>query len=245
MDFPVAARKAPEARILGEEMASRSGREREERPGSGRQPAAPRKLPQQERSRALVAAVRDACLRILDEEGAPALTTNRIAQVAGVGIGSIYQYFPNKEAIVAGVYEEVIEAELCAMREWGERLDRLSVEDAIRLMIEKAVERENRLMKLDREFYRRYHRSFDLTTRWSRDAHDPAIAVDALAQLFERERHKLRVQDPRLAAFLIARGMRAIIWLTLEENPKYISDPAFVDGLVDLSLGCLLTEEIS
>ncbi len=223
-------------------MAGRSQQERDQEARAARQPAAPRKLPQQERSRALVASVREACLRILDEEGASALTTNRISQVAGVAIGSIYQYFPNKEAIVAEVYEEVIEAELAAMRKWGERLDQLSLEDAIRLLIEKALERENRLMKLDREFYRRYHRSFDLSSRWGRGTHDPAIAVDALTRLLEREQHKLRVRDLQLAAHLIARGLRAIIWLTLEERPEYISDPAFVEGLVDLSLRYLLAE---
>ena len=223
-------------------MAGRSGREREEEAAAGQRPAAPRKLPQQERSRALVAAVCEACLRILDEDGARALTTNRIARVAGVGIGSIYQYFPNKEAIVAGVYEEVVQAELASMREWGEKLDQLSLEDAVRLMIEKALERESRLMKLDREFYRRYHRNFDLTTRWGNEAHDPAVAIDALVPLLERERHKLRIHDVRLAAFLIARGMRAVIWLALEERPESISDPAFADELVDLSLRYLLLE---
>jgi AcrR family transcriptional regulator len=239
MDFPAEGRIARKARIFGEAMVGRSRREHEGGAAAEQRPAAPRKLPKQERSRALVASVCQACLRILDEEGARALTTNRIAEVAGVGIGSIYQYFPNKEAIVAGVYEEVAQAELSSMREWGERLDRLSLEDAIRLMIEKALERENRLLKLDREFYRRYHRSFDLTTRWGQDAHDPAIAVDVLARLLERERHKLRVGDLQRAAFLIARGMRAVIWLTLEERPEYISDPAFADELVDLCLGYL------
>lgn len=223
-------------------MVDRSRREREDGVVVGQQPAAPRKLPKQERSRFLVRCVCEACLRILDEEGAQALTTNRIAEVAGVGIGSIYQYFPNKEAIVAGVYEEVVQSEMASMREWGERLEEYSLEDAIRMMIEKAVERENRLLKLDREFYRRYHRNFDLTSRWGNDTHDPAVAVDVLTQLLERERHKLRVTDPRLAAFLIARGMRAIIWLALEERPDYISNPAFVKELIDLSLGYLLID---
>jgi AcrR family transcriptional regulator len=223
-------------------MAERSQRERDRGARATRRPAAPRKLPQQERSRALVESVRAACLRILDEEGASALSTNRIAEVAGVAIGSIYQYFPNKEAIVAAVYEEVTEVELASMREWGEGLAELSVEKAIRLIIEKALERENRLMKLDREFYRRYHRDFDLSSRWGRSGHDPTIAVDALARLLERERHKLRVRDLRLAAYLIARGVRAIIWLTLEERPESISDPALVDELVDLSLRYLLAE---
>ena len=48
----------------------------------------PRKRPRQQRSRVLVASVREACLRILDDEGAALLTTNRIAEVAGVAIVS-------------------------------------------------------------------------------------------------------------------------------------------------------------
>ena len=39
--------------------------------------------------------------------------------------------------------------------------------------------------------------------------------------------------------------MRALIWLTLEERPEYISNPAFADELVDLSLGYLLTDRTS
>lgn len=200
----------------------------------------PRKRPRQQRSRVLVASVREACLRILDDEGAALLTTNRIAEVAGVAIGSIYQYFPNKEAIVAAVYEEVVEAELRAMTAVGEELRELSLEDAIRLILREALARENRLMKLHREFYRRNFRSFDVSARWGREAHDPAAAVGVLAHLLERERHKLRIRDPRLAAFLIVRGMRAILWVTVEERPEYISDPAFLAELVDLSLRYLL-----
>ncbi len=64
-----------------------------------------RKRPTQSRSRALVDAVEQACLRILDESGEASLTVARIAEVSGVAVGSIYQYFPNKDAIVALLYE--------------------------------------------------------------------------------------------------------------------------------------------
>ena len=60
-----------------------------------------RKRPNQSRSRALVEAVAQASLRILDEGGEEALTVTRIAELSGAAVGSIYQYFPNKDAILA------------------------------------------------------------------------------------------------------------------------------------------------
>src|ERR1700693_2443208 len=63
----------------------------------------PRKLASQERSRATVDALLEATTRILIKEGYDKASTNRIAEVAGVSIGSLYQYFPSKEALVAAV----------------------------------------------------------------------------------------------------------------------------------------------
>jgi AcrR family transcriptional regulator len=63
----------------------------------------PRKLASQERSRATVDALVDATARILVKEGFDKASTNRIAEVAGVSVGSLYQYFPSKEALVAAV----------------------------------------------------------------------------------------------------------------------------------------------
>lgn len=60
----------------------------------------PRKAPTQERARATVDAILRAAARLLVKDGWHRLTTNRIAERAGVNIASLYQYFPNKEAIV-------------------------------------------------------------------------------------------------------------------------------------------------
>lgn len=59
-----------------------------------------RKPPQQARSTALVAAILEAAVQVLAAEGAARFTTARVAQRAGVSVGSIYQYFPNKAAIL-------------------------------------------------------------------------------------------------------------------------------------------------
>lgn len=59
-----------------------------------------RKQPQQARSTELVAAILTAAVQVLAKEGAPRFTTARVAERAGVSIGSVYQYFPNKAAIL-------------------------------------------------------------------------------------------------------------------------------------------------
>ncbi|MGW4243707.1 TetR/AcrR family transcriptional regulator [Nocardia sp. NPDC004722] len=65
----------------------------------------PRRTPQQDRSRAMVARILDAGQQVLITHGYDGASTNRIAAVAGISPGSLYQYFPNKDAIVAAVIE--------------------------------------------------------------------------------------------------------------------------------------------
>ncbi|WP_233237849.1 TetR family transcriptional regulator [Bordetella sp. LUAb4] len=59
-----------------------------------------RKQPQQARSTELVAAILEAAVQVLVKEGATRFTTARVADKAGVSVGSIYQYFPNKASIL-------------------------------------------------------------------------------------------------------------------------------------------------
>jgi AcrR family transcriptional regulator len=59
-----------------------------------------RKEPKQARSNDLVTAILDAAVQVLEKEGAQRFTTARVAERAGVSVGSLYQYFPNKAAIL-------------------------------------------------------------------------------------------------------------------------------------------------
>jgi AcrR family transcriptional regulator len=59
-----------------------------------------RKQPQQARSNELVAALLQAAVQVLEKEGAHRFTTARVAEKAGVSVGSVYQYFPNKASIL-------------------------------------------------------------------------------------------------------------------------------------------------
>jgi AcrR family transcriptional regulator len=66
----------------------------------------PRKQPQQDRSRVTVEAILEATTHILTAEGYEKANTNRIAKRAGISIGSLYQYFPNKESLMAALIEQ-------------------------------------------------------------------------------------------------------------------------------------------
>ena len=105
-----------------------------------------RREPKQQRSRQTVEAVLEAVQLVLKRHGAEAITTNRIADAAGVSIGSLYQYFPDKQAIFMALHDRhvdgvqhVIERTMtdCASasldefaRELVERLANVHLEDA-------------------------------------------------------------------------------------------------------------------
>ncbi|PRX96058.1 TetR/AcrR family transcriptional regulator [Allonocardiopsis opalescens] len=66
----------------------------------------PRKRPRQQRSKETVAAILEAAAQLFGRHGYTATTTNRVAERAGVSIGSLYQYFPNKDALLTALAEE-------------------------------------------------------------------------------------------------------------------------------------------
>lgn len=94
-----------------------------------RPPIATRKQPRQARSTELVAAILQAAVQVLASEGVARFTTARVAEKAGVSIGSVYQYFPNKASILFQLQVE----------EWQETTDMLRgiLEDATRPPLER------------------------------------------------------------------------------------------------------------
>lgn len=103
-------------------------------------PAPTRRAPRQQRAQGTVSAILDAVLRIVGREGVEAVTTNRLAEVAGVSIGSVYQYFPDKAAIFAllrarhaDATASVIERTLVAHAE-------APLDDLLRAMVEALID---------------------------------------------------------------------------------------------------------
>jgi len=78
-----------------------------------------RKAPRQQRSQATVDAVLEAATRVLGNRGWAHFTTNEVAEVAGVSIGSLYQYFPNKLALAEAIRQRHLDAVLAALSAAG------------------------------------------------------------------------------------------------------------------------------
>lgn len=104
--------------------------------------AEPRKLPRQRRSAETVNRILAAAARIFDDRGYRSTTTNHVADEAGVSIGSLYQYFPNKDALLVALAERHVDE---AAGRFGARLVSLreeqpSLDDTVRALLDLTVE---------------------------------------------------------------------------------------------------------
>ena len=101
----------------------------------------PRKRPVQQRSRALYARILDEAARIFDERGYHATTTNEVADAAEVSIGSLYQYFPNKDALLVALAERHLDEVRPLVAALSERLraEEPDVEQLSRELVDAAM----------------------------------------------------------------------------------------------------------
>jgi AcrR family transcriptional regulator len=95
-----------------------------------------RRTPRQRRARVTVDAVLDSVARLLARGGVAAVTTNRIAEAAGVSIGSVYQYFPDKQAIFAALLARHLERVAALVEGTLARTGSASLEDRVRALVE-------------------------------------------------------------------------------------------------------------
>jgi AcrR family transcriptional regulator len=103
-------------------------------------PLNPRKSPKQQRSRATVEAILEATARVLVEDGFAKTSTNRIAKVAGVSVGSLYQYFPSKQSLVMALCERHCEQMLTLLGEMSLALLDAPLPLAVRTWVRKMLD---------------------------------------------------------------------------------------------------------
>jgi AcrR family transcriptional regulator len=189
---------------------------------------APRKTPVQERSRATVDALLTAAADILVGRGYAALTTNAIAERAGVNIASLYQYFPGKEAIVAELrrrhVEEQREAGMATLRE----LRGQSLEATVRTMVDMGIAVHTVAPRLHRVL------TEELPPRHSRiNAPDDPLLAEA-----RRHFDSLidDVPNKELALWMVDTVGYAVIHRALVERPDDVASGSIADELVTLLL---------
>jgi AcrR family transcriptional regulator len=180
----------------------------------------PRKTAAQDRSRATVDALVEATARILVREGFDKASTNRIAEVAGVSVGSLYQYFPSKESLVAAVTERhqreirrTVEGELA-------EVFALPVAKAMHKLVALAVKAHRVDPKLHRVLAEQIPRVGKLEDRESVSRQDFALFRTYL----ERHRDEIRVADLELASFVCVTAIEALTHNAVLHYSKMLSD---------------------
>jgi len=164
----------------------------------------------------------EATARILVREGFEKASTNRIAQEAGVSIGSLYQYYPSKEALVAAVIDRHNQQRMQVVRDALAEVAALPVEKAVRRLVAIAIEAHRIDPKLHRVLTEQIPRTGRLKNveTFSRETY-------ALVQAYlEAHRHELRAVDPELAAFVCATSIEALTHAMVLHRSDTLSDKA-------------------
>ncbi|HEY2710629.1 MAG TPA: TetR/AcrR family transcriptional regulator [Caulobacteraceae bacterium] len=180
----------------------------------------PRKRASQARSRSTVDALIEATARILVRDGFDRASTNRIAEAAGVSVGSLYQYFPSKEALVAAVIERHNRDLLRIVRRALADAESQPVEQAVRTLVAAAIAAHRIDPKLHRVLAEQTPHLGPAQTVGALDRETYALFRGYL----ERHRESLRMPDLELATFICATSIEALTHAAVLHRPDMLTD---------------------
>lgn len=197
-----------------------------------------RKLPQQSRSIALLEALKTACLKILEEEGAEALTSNRLCAVAGVSKGSIYQYVPNIEALLALIFEDKIleflenrTSKTKAQLPTGKDIDDITYE-----IIDDTIFFLGTLYELEPNFFRSFPSYFEFDEWYDKLFGTKGTMDNLTLELFNRYQKSDSASDINLRTKLFSKTINTAIRTVVMTEPQLIKNPEYSQLICNMAL---------
>jgi AcrR family transcriptional regulator len=196
-----------------------------------------RKQPQQARSQATVNAVLEATVQVLEREGVDAATTTRIAEVAGVSIGTLYQYFSHRDAILDALQDREFERALGLMQGLLsdgnlERAPRETVTAVVKGLAAIYASRPglHRLLAIEGLRVAKAERvhAFDMRI------------VGIVRHFLSATGAPIRRKNLEAAAFVAYQSVRATMLASLLERPPGLGEADLVEELADLVLRYLV-----
>jgi AcrR family transcriptional regulator len=161
----------------------------------------PRKVPRQKRSQQTFEAIVEGCARLLRDGDYAAVTTNHIARRAGVSIGTLYEFFPNKEAIVAALIERRFARLISEVREGVEIALDLGDRGGAEFLIRRIVD----AVSSDRDLFRVLLRQAPFVQRLAATRQATAMLFALGRAAAERARHRMNLPHLDADAWLISR----------------------------------------
>ncbi|MBJ6764560.1 TetR/AcrR family transcriptional regulator [Myxococcaceae bacterium JPH2] len=152
----------------------------------------------------MVASILDAAIRVLTKHGYERATTIAIAKMAGISVGSLYQYFPNKEAIVVALGEQHSREVLTCIN--GAFVhDDADPRQTLQAVIQAALEAHRVNPKLHKVFKEEVPRR-----RIKSGPHTGDILMEKFVEFFEAHRAVLNGRTPQMAAFIVQTVIEAL-----------------------------------
>lgn len=177
------------------------------RPLTKRLGARPRKLPSQERSREMFEAILDAAAHVFVELGYARATTNKIAEAAGISVGSLYQYFPSKDAIAVELLRRYRMKLLGLVGDALGRVNERGLERVVRDLVDALLRAEGIDPALQRVLIEQVLRT---------SARAEVLGFEEQLEVVVAERLRAAAtgvpeKDLRVAAFLVVRVVLAVV----------------------------------
>jgi AcrR family transcriptional regulator len=194
-----------------------------------------RNRPRQARSRATVEVILDAAVRVFEKEGSEAATTAHIADVAGVSVGTLYQYFGNRDAILDALQDREFERATAMMERVLASATNLGKRELARAVIEQlfalyhAAPALHRLLAVE---------GLRVTPTERVQAFDARI-IGMIKTFLMSAALPLGRQRVDAAAFVVYQSVRASMLAYLIEAPAGVDQRALVDELTELVVGYL------
>lgn len=195
-----------------------------------------RNKPKQARSQATVQAILDGAIRVFDQEGSDAATTSRIAEVAGVSVGTLYQYFADRDAILDALQDREFQRAAVMLGETLSDSDHESERHVAQAVISGLLQLYrnspglHRLLAVD---------GMRVSPSERVVAFDQKM-VDILRGFFEVTPFQVARKNRHAAAFVLYQSVRATMLAAICEEPAGLSDEVLVEEVTDLVVGHLV-----
>ncbi|MFV8751313.1 TetR/AcrR family transcriptional regulator [Nannocystaceae bacterium ST9] len=177
-----------------------------------------RKQPRQDRSKLTVDAILEATERVLASRGLEATTTTEVAEIAGVSVGTLYQYFPNKQALVAAVIEARLDRDLAAIDETLARARALPLREGLQELARTQV----RLYGSEPALYREMVAALAELERARRVELIIEHTIAGLAELLAARPDEHDHPEPEIAAWVMVHNGVQLMRAAVRERPELL-----------------------
>jgi AcrR family transcriptional regulator len=201
-------------------------------------PTNPRKSATQKRSQATVEALLDATARVLTTVGYDRASTNRIAATAGVSVGSLYQYFPNKEALVAALVARHNREMLDLLREALKEVASLDLATAIAKLVRAAVDAH----RVDPALHRVFDEQVPRMGQLAKIGALQGETFQLVRSYLEKRRNEISVRDLDSTTSILVTTVEALTHQFVIHRPEAPARDRdrFIDEVTRLVVGYLM-----